>query len=140
MQQYKRILLAVDFFSDNDQIIDKAVQTAKDNDAELFVVNVIEPVSAYPVDGISGWGPQATSLQSELRDQARQHLDELASRLNVKKGNAFICNGKASNEIRAVADKQDIDLIVPGTHGQHGSPLLLGSTANSVLHGVSCDV
>ncbi|MBD3646240.1 MAG: universal stress protein, partial [Pseudomonadales bacterium] len=47
---------------------------------------------------------------------------------------------KASNEIRAVAEKQDIDRIVLGTHGQHGLQLLLGSTANSVLHGVSCDV
>ncbi len=34
----------------------------------------------------------------------------------------------------------DFDLIIIGTHGQHGIALLLGSTANAVLHGVSCDV
>jgi universal stress protein A len=31
-------------------------------------------------------------------------------------------------------------LIVIGTHGQKGLQLLLGSTANAVLHGAGCDV
>jgi len=29
---------------------------------------------------------------------------------------------------------------VVGSHGRHGLALLLGSTANGVLHGASCDV
>ena len=33
-----------------------------------------------------------------------------------------------------------MDLIVLGTHGQKGVQLLLGATANSVLHGSCCDV
>jgi len=33
-----------------------------------------------------------------------------------------------------------MDLIVLGTHGQKGVQLLLGTTANSVLHGSNCDV
>ena len=32
------------------------------------------------------------------------------------------------------------DLIVIGSHGRHGLALLLGSTANGVLHGAPCDV
>ena len=32
------------------------------------------------------------------------------------------------------------DDVVLGTHGQKGVQLLLGATANSVLHGSSCDV
>jgi universal stress protein A len=30
--------------------------------------------------------------------------------------------------------------VVLGTHGQKGVQILLGSTANSVLHGANCDV
>ncbi|MGB1202845.1 MAG: universal stress protein [Alloalcanivorax venustensis] len=32
------------------------------------------------------------------------------------------------------------DLIVLGSHGKHGIRLLLGSTANAVLHRATCDV
>ncbi|TNF89176.1 MAG: universal stress protein, partial [Gammaproteobacteria bacterium] len=32
------------------------------------------------------------------------------------------------------------DVIVVGSHGRHGLALLLGSTANGVLHGATCDV
>jgi universal stress protein A len=32
------------------------------------------------------------------------------------------------------------DLIVIGSHGRHGMGLLLGSTANAVLHGSPCNV
>ena len=39
-----------------------------------------------------------------------------------------------------LADKISADLIVIGTHGQSGLKLLLGSTANAVLHGVKVDV
>lgn len=141
MPKYKKVLLAVDFFEDNEQIIDKAVQIAADNDATLMLVHVNEPViSAYPADGLGGWGPQMTEMQSELRTQSRKKLGELAQKLNVETDNIFLRDGKAASEIRTVADDNDVDLIVLGTHGQHGFQLLLGSTANSVLHGVSCDV
>jgi universal stress protein A len=39
-----------------------------------------------------------------------------------------------------VAGELEADLIVIGTHGRHGLGLLLGSTANGVLHGVKRDV
>ena len=38
------------------------------------------------------------------------------------------------------ATEQACDLIVVGSHGRHGLALLLGSTANDVLHGAPCDV
>ncbi|WP_313899138.1 universal stress protein [Leclercia adecarboxylata] len=39
-----------------------------------------------------------------------------------------------------LAKKQGCDLIVVGSHGRHGLALLLGSTANDILHGAPCDV
>jgi universal stress protein A len=48
--------------------------------------------------------------------------------------------GNPAHEIRDAATELEADLIVVGTHGRHGLGLLLGSTANAVLHGVGCDV
>jgi universal stress protein A len=39
-----------------------------------------------------------------------------------------------------MADESNADLIVLGTHGRSGIRLLLGSTANAVLHGAKQDV
>lgn len=38
------------------------------------------------------------------------------------------------------AKKLHTDLIVMGSHGRHGISLLLGSTANGVIHHAQCDV
>ena len=43
-------------------------------------------------------------------------------------------------EAHKTAREQGADLIIVGSHGRHGLALLLGSTANGVLHGASCDV
>ena len=51
-----------------------------------------------------------------------------------------IAFGHPRQEIHRVATDQQCDLIVVGSHGRHGLALLLGSTANDVLHGAPCDV
>jgi universal stress protein A len=43
-------------------------------------------------------------------------------------------------EIVRVAEEESADLIIVGSHGRHGLALLLGSTANNVLHHAPCDV
>jgi universal stress protein A len=48
--------------------------------------------------------------------------------------------GDAGDEIKQIANENNADLIVIGTHGRSGIKLLLGSTANAVLHGVHQDV
>jgi universal stress protein A len=48
--------------------------------------------------------------------------------------------GSAATEIRALAEERVADLIVIGSHGRSGWKLLLGSTANKVLHGAHCDI
>ena len=48
--------------------------------------------------------------------------------------------GKPEVEIHASAKELGADLIVVGSHGRYGLALLMGSTANGVLHGASCDV
>ena len=48
--------------------------------------------------------------------------------------------GAPATEVRAKAQELGSDLIVIGSHGRSGWKLLLGSTANKVLHGSHCDI
>ena len=48
--------------------------------------------------------------------------------------------GRPEVEIHAKGEELGADLIVVGSHGRYGLALLMGSTANGVLHGATCDV
>ncbi|WP_339891630.1 universal stress protein, partial [Neptuniibacter pectenicola] len=51
-----------------------------------------------------------------------------------------VATGQTESEIHRIAKELEIDLIIVGSHGRHGIALLLGSTANGILHGATCDV
>lgn len=140
MARYNKVLLALDFHGDNKEIIEKGQELANANGAELFLIHVNEPLAvAYAADGMN-WSDQVVSLEASLRKEAQKKMGEVAKELGVGSDNCIVREGKPSSEIHRAVEEHDIDLIVMGTHGQSGLQLLLGSTANSVLHGVTCDV
>ncbi len=140
MGSYNNILLAVDFHSDNRSVIDKAVEVAEMNSATLHLIHVVEPLAYAYTDGMTTWGEEMVSLEAAIREDGRKKLDELCQELKVAGQDCYFRTRKSSEEIHATAQESNIDLIILGTHGQHGLQLLLGSTANSVLHGSTCDV
>jgi universal stress protein A len=70
----------------------------------------------------------------------KEKLQNLGESHSIPADHLHILHGSPAHEIHRFAENHDIDLIVIGTHGQKGLQLLLGSTANSVLHGAGCDV
>lgn len=140
MPMYMKILIALDFHGDNEEIIDKGMMIAKANEAEVFLIHVNEPLAiAYAADGMS-WSNQVVELETSIRQQAKQKMAETGEKRGIAVDNCITREGKPSIEMHAVAEEMAIDLIVMGTHGQSGLKLLLGSTANSVLHGATCDI
>ena len=140
MALYKKVLLALDFHSDNADIIEKGKTVAAENSAELYLIHVDEPIAvAYAADGFA-FNDQIVALQSSIRKEALQRMENLGDELKVPAERRLLREGNPSKEIHTAATEYEIDLIVLGTHGQKGLQLLLGSTANSVLHGVNCDV
>ena len=79
-------------------------------------------------------------LNEELMDAAKKRLAELGKQLSIPEDRQFLEMGSTKLEIVATAEEQHVDLIVLGSHGRHGLALLLGSTANGVLHHAKCDV
>ncbi len=137
MPQYQRILLAVDLTDESARVAQRAKALAASNSAELHAVHVIEPLSlAYggdiPMD--------ISSVQDQIHEQAKRHLGEFTKQNGLLEGHGHLIFGRPDSEIHRLADDLGADLIVVGSHGRHGLALLLGSTANGVLHGATCDV
>ena len=135
MSDYQQVLVAVDLTAESKQILDKAVRVAAG--AKLHLVHVIEPL-AYAYGGDIPM--DLSEVQNQLQQQASQQLAQLAQPLGVPPENQYVLIGQPTGEIHRLAEEKNVDLIVVGSHGRQGLALLLGSTANGVLHGVKCDV
>ena len=123
MAKYERILLATDFCSDNAEVIQRAADVAVDYSADLWVIHVLEPLpAAYGPDATGTWAKKFVALQSELRSSSETMMKELRTRFNIPAEHTSITEGKAAHEIHQYATRNNIDLIVLGTHGQHGAP------------------
>ncbi len=134
---YKHILIAVNFTEDDRLIEDRAVKMHEFTQAKLSLIHVIEPMpSIYSGDG---YGEYMLS-EVNLNEKATSMLKPIAEHLNIPAVNIATPSGKVSLEIIAYSDENNVDLILMGSHGRHGLRLLLGSTANAVLHHAKCDV
>jgi len=135
MSEYTKILVAIDLSEDTGLVAQRA--RAISDSAQVHFIHVIEPLSfAYggdiPMD-FSG-------IQDEIQQQATQQLQRFAETNGLDAEHQHIVLGRPEVEIHAKAEELGADLIVVGSHGRHGLALLLGSTANGVLHGAGCDV
>ena len=139
METYKHVLLAVDFFEQDELVISKAQQVAEQFQAKPSLINVSD---SMPVTD-AGYGsdiPYNLDLTAELMAVAKLKLAKLADALAIPGERRWLEIGSPKLEIVRVAEENQIDLIVVGSHGRHGLALLLGSTANGVLHHTKCDV
>ncbi|MEE2731611.1 MAG: universal stress protein [Pseudomonadota bacterium] len=137
MGQYNHILLAADFNDESEIVEQRAAALQSTFSATLSLVHVLEPISIayggeFPVD--------LGDLHKELEKQAMTQLRELGQKLGVPETRQYLEVGITEKEILRVAKDQGADLIVMGSHGRHGLALLLGSTANAVLHHAEIDV
>ena len=139
MENYKHILLAVDFYENSETVTNKAEDLAKKYQAKLSIVHVVD---SLPITD-AGYGtdiPFNMDLTAELIAGAKTRLVKLAEKLGVPEDRLSLEMGSPKTEIIRIAEEKKVDLIVIGSHGRHGLGLLLGSTANGVLHHASCDV
>lgn len=143
MSDFKRILVAIDLDASADQVLEQAATLASDAHSEVTVLHV--GYSAIPMyGGFMGEGAyipnNVMEEDKEYYDQAKQKLTARVNELGLSDAEVLIEFGRTVDVILEVADRQRTDLIVLGSHGRHGVGLLLGSTANGVLHRAKCDV
>ena len=144
MQNYKHILLAVDFYEHCEAVANRAKDLAIKYQAKLSIIHVVDSLpmteAGYGADFYGADIPFNMDLTAELMAGAKLRLAKLAEKLAVTEDRLWLEMGSPKSEIIRVAEENKVDLIVVGSHGRHGLGLLLGSTANGVLHHAACDV
>ena len=139
MTLYQHILLAVDFFEQDNVVVNRALDLAAGCQARLSLIHVVDSLPIVDT-GLGMDIPYPLDLADELTEVAKSRLAHLANRLGVAESDTWLVTGSPKLEIIRIANEQRVDLIVLGSHGRHGLALLLGSTANSILHHAQCDV
>ena len=141
MGLYQKVLVAVDQTDEAEEVIAAADRVAKKNDAELSFLTVVRPVNyAYTgYDSVAGYA-NFPAFEAEAQKAAIEMLQKKARDIGRDDSKTAVVLGKPSTAIKDHAKAIDADLIVLGSHGRHGLGLLLGSTANGVLHGAPSDV
>lgn len=137
MSKYQTILLAIDLTDEADEVAEKAIGIQQDENCLIHLVHVVEPISfAYGGDIPMDF----STIQDDIQQQAKQQLAKLGQRYQIPEERQHLVMGRPETEIHNQAETLNADVIVIGSHGRHGLALLLGSTANGVLHGAKCDV
>lgn len=154
----KHILVATDFSETAAAALSQAATLAADTGARLTLLHVIyaEKINEtllgldameYLTRVLSTPSEQApyspTLAMDRLREKAQAKLAEAAASVSEPKLNieTAIADGRPSEEVLAFAEKQEVDLIVLGTHGRGAiGKALLGSVADHVIRQADCPV
>lgn len=129
----KRILVPVDFSEESLNAVAYARDLAKQFEAELLLLHVIEPIHFIT----------ESEVYTQQRHLSQAQLGRLAEALR-EEGQRFrnmIKGGIPSKVIVETARSARASLIVMGTHGRSGlAHAVIGSVAEKVVRTASCPV
>lgn len=138
MNNYKHLLLAIDLHPGCDKsMLEHGLALAKENGAKVSLIHAVEHLNAY---GVAQAYPSVLEVEDQLVDDAKAEMAKIQKRYQIESAKAIVEVGSPKMIILDYANENAVDLIVLGSHGRHGFQLLLGSTANAVLHNAKCDV
>ena len=140
MPPYRNVLIAIDFSPSADQVIIRALQIVEDLGAKLTLMHVVDHLPPLGFGEEPLIAPDWMIPEQALLDSAKKSLSSFVKKHRLTDAEQLVTIGTPHLEVVATAEDKNIDLIVIGSHGRHGVRLLLGSTANGVLHHAQCDV
>lgn len=136
-----KVLVPIDFSDYSKSALKYSITFAKQFNAELILIYVVEPV-IYPPDFSMGQ-IAIPSVNTEWDERAREELNKLAKNEIPAdlKSKTVIKTGKPFVEIIDTASEEDVDIIIIATHGHSGvEHILFGSTAEKVVRKAPCPV
>ena len=139
----KNILVATDFSSPSEAALLYGRALARNFHATLHVVHVVGNISAM-MYGAEVYAIPTIQMQEDVEEAARKQLNELlvdndTPPLPVR--GVVLTSDAPATAIVDYAGREQIDLIVTGTHGRGGvAHVLLGSVAERIVRTAPCPV
>jgi universal stress protein A len=141
MKPFEKILTAIDFSESSDFAFEYALTLARQFQAELTVMHVINE----PVDLRGFYVPHISfeQLEKEIEEGAEKMMEKFCQ---TKMGDftrytTAVVAGIPYEEVLRKAAETGASLIVLGTHGRTGiDHLIFGSTAERVVRSATCPV
>ena len=135
---WKTILVPHDFSSCANHASALARDVARVHGARLFLLHVAElpPMMGPTTSVVPDEGGAPISVRDYALRSSDVHLEDLAARLRadgveVSYGSAL---GNVASEIAEAVEREQVDLIVMGTHGRSGlAHVVLGSVTEKVV-------
>jgi len=135
MLHIKTIVHPTDFSEAADQASEMAHALARDHDAKLVLVTVLEPPIKLPAP------PVNQEYYFGLAGVARRELEHKAATFTDVPVDTLVMSEPVGPAIVAASRDCQADLVVMATHGRSGvSRLLMGSVAEYVLRHADCPV
>jgi nucleotide-binding universal stress UspA family protein len=134
--KYKKVLFCTDFSENSDCAFDYAFGIAKRDEAVLYILHIISvnPHVSYLDQFMTKdyWDKLKVTMQEDLdKKYDEQYLSQIKDKTKVK---IVTKTGREDEEILKFAMKENIDIIVIGTHGRTGIDyLFLGSVAEKIV-------
>jgi nucleotide-binding universal stress UspA family protein len=136
----QHFLIPIDFSPYAEQALDYAIALAKQLQAHMTLLHVIQPPLIAGAD--MGVWPSPTFLE-ELEAAVTSDMEGYLARVTAAglEGEIVVVHGVPFQEILHAAKERHVDLIIMGTHGRTGlTHVLLGSVAEKVVRLAPCPV
>lgn len=131
--KYSHIGIAIDFSGKDEKIIQNALMLGG-NSASYTFIHIVESAAARYL------GKDASDFETESDKKNLEKYKQRLEQMNYKAA-VQIGFGNPANELSKIITKENMDLLVMGTHGHRGlKDLIFGSTVDAVRHKIKIPV
>lgn len=133
---YTHILHATDLSETHFHLCEQAVEIAKQFNAALYLLHVIEPPASLQLAQGLGFA----EFDTPVKEDAETVLKTLGETFGLPKERLFVEVGSIKAQTLLKIETLQCDLLIIGKHHASLMPTLLGNVARALTDEASCDV